>query len=78
VRIPFETERQALIAKQTIEPDPELRSQDLQKTLNVDGTQLVASFAASTDRNLRVAVNAFMDNINLVAECLDELDIDKL
>lgn len=78
VRIPFENDKQAHVARETLNPDPELRAQELRKTLTVEDSQLVARFEASTDRNLRVAVNSFMDNVNLVVECIDELSPEKL
>jgi hypothetical protein len=59
---------------QTLAPDPELRPEQLSRALRVDKSVLMASFAAVSDRVLRVAVNSFMDNMNLVVECLDQLD----
>lgn len=72
--VPFETSRLANIALKSLDPDPELKPDQLNKVLSVQGNDLCATFSAVTDRTLRVGVNSFFDNLNLVVECMDQLD----
>ncbi|ODQ65455.1 transcription factor Pcc1 [Nadsonia fulvescens var. elongata DSM 6958] len=76
--IPFETSHHADIALQTLSPDPELKPDQLARAITISESspsELVVEFLAVSDRVLRVGVNSMMDNLGLVAECLDELDI---
>jgi EKC/KEOPS complex subunit PCC1/LAGE3 len=75
INVPFEDERQAEVAYKSLNPDPELRPDQLARDLNRNGNMLEVKFKAVSDRTLRVGVNSFMDNLNVVVECLDELDV---
>ncbi|KAI2466634.1 Pcc1-domain-containing protein [Annulohypoxylon bovei var. microspora] len=89
IEVPFPTSRLASIALKTLQVDKEL-SPLVQRTFSigssnegtangdVEGTILRTEYKATTNRMLRVAVNSFMDSLNLVLEVMQELDTDVL
>lgn len=74
IKVPFENDRQANVAYQSLNPDPELKPDQLTRKIVQNDNTLEITFQAVSDRNLRVGVNSFMDNLNVVVECLDQLD----
>lgn len=72
--IPFETPRQAEIARQTLLPDPILRAEELQVTYTASEAVLNCKFAGVSDRVIRVAISNLIDNIKTIIECMDEFD----
>jgi EKC/KEOPS complex subunit PCC1/LAGE3 len=57
----------------TVEPSGVASSDE-----QAEGTVLRTVYRATTNRMLRVAVNSFMDGLNLVLEVMEELDEDVL
>ncbi|KAI5861790.1 Pcc1-domain-containing protein [Durotheca rogersii] len=90
LEVPFPTPRLASVALQALQVDKELsplvtRSFSIASTAHegaVDGDAagniLRTEYKATTNRMLRVAVNSFMDSLNLVIEVMQELDTDVL
>ncbi|KAH9902171.1 transcription factor Pcc1-domain-containing protein [Xylariomycetidae sp. FL2044] len=87
--IPFPTSRLASVALRALQVDKELsplvmRSFSIESTSEDDaepmerGNILRTEYRATTNRMLRVAVNSFMDSLNLVMEVMQELDEDVL
>lgn len=74
LRIPFETEKQSLIACNTLNPDPILKSQELDVEFETDSTVLICKFSGVSDRVIRVAISNVIDNIKTIIECIDEFD----
>ncbi|KAF5391686.1 hypothetical protein D9757_002395 [Collybiopsis confluens] len=72
LKIPFTSETHALIAKQTIEVDPELQPHTVKRTIQVEGNVLVAEFSTLTVRLARLAANAFLENVDLVVRTLEQ------
>ncbi|KAK9452284.1 CTAG/Pcc1 family [Limtongia smithiae] len=80
--IPFPSCREAEIAYKAISPDPELKPDQFTQQLRHGPAageggrsgELVAEFAAASDRVLRVGVNGFMASLGVVVGCLAELD----
>ncbi|KAI2640735.1 Pcc1-domain-containing protein [Hypomontagnella submonticulosa] len=89
VEVPFPTPRLASIALKALQVDKEL-SPLVKRTFSieppdgsatngeVEGNILRTEYKATTNRMLRVAVNSFMDSLNLVLEVMQELDTDVL
>ncbi|KAI2618518.1 Pcc1-domain-containing protein [Hypoxylon sp. NC1633] len=87
LEVPFPTPRLALIALKALQVDKEL-SPLVKRTFSIDpptgeeganeGHILRTEYQATTNRMLRVAVNSFMDSLNLVLEVMQELDTDVL
>ena len=87
--MPFPTPRLASIALKSLQVDKEL-SPLVKRTFSIgplnesaaDGVEgeniLRTEYKATTNRMLRVAVNSFMDSLNLVLEVMQELDTDVL
>ncbi|PHH64547.1 hypothetical protein CDD81_4326 [Ophiocordyceps australis] len=77
--IPFLTPRIATIALETLEADPE-RSPLVRRQLCLDTSPdisfLQVNYQATTNRMLRVAVNSFMDNLQLFIQVIQQLDVD--
>ncbi|KAK8114438.1 uncharacterized protein PG998_001072 [Apiospora kogelbergensis] len=93
IQVPFPTARLASVALQSLQVDKELSplvrriftitpsgsdagaganaTPDQHKTLQVE-------YRATTNRMLRVAVNSFMESLNLVIEVMEHLDADVL
>ncbi|KAK0485257.1 transcription factor Pcc1-domain-containing protein [Armillaria novae-zelandiae] len=80
VQIPFVSPKHAVIAKQTIEVDPELQPQAVKRTLSVEGNILTAKFETLTVRLARLTVNGFLENVDLVVRTLEQFgeDAEKL
>ncbi|KAI1482676.1 Pcc1-domain-containing protein [Daldinia eschscholtzii] len=93
IEVPFPTSRLASIALKALQVDKELSplvkrtfsiDQSNEDTSNGDGNGnigeniLRTEYKATTNRMLRVAVNSFMDSLNLVIEVMQELDTDVL
>ncbi|CAK7895493.1 EKC/KEOPS complex subunit Pcc1p [[Candida] anglica] len=74
LRIPFETEKQAIIARETLSPDPILKGTEMSVSYSADKSVLVCQFAGVSDRVIRVAVSNVIDNIKTIIECMDEFD----
>ncbi|KAF9073458.1 CTAG/Pcc1 family [Rhodocollybia butyracea] len=72
LKIPFASEKHALIAKQTIQVDPELQPHAVKRTIEVRGNFLVATFSTLTVRLARLASNSFLENVDLVVRTLEQ------
>ncbi|OTB07555.1 hypothetical protein M426DRAFT_19893 [Hypoxylon sp. CI-4A] len=90
IEVPFPTPRLASIALKALQVDKEL-SPLVKRTFSLgasneggaangdaEGNVLRTVYKATTNRMLRVAVNSFMDSLNLVLEVVQELDTDVL
>ncbi|KAK6842175.1 hypothetical protein PG990_005837 [Apiospora arundinis] len=89
VHVPFPTARLASVALQSLQVDKELSplvrrtfttsppATDANATGDQDKT-LHVEYRATTNRMLRVAVNSFMESLNLVIEVMEHLDADVL
>ncbi|CAK7239889.1 MAG: hypothetical protein STHCBS139747_001324 [Sporothrix thermara] len=89
IDIPFPTARLATVALQVLSVDKEL-SPSVRRSFEVhvapdapagdsaDKTVLRTTYEASTNRMLRVSVNAFFDSVSLVAEVMEGMDEDVL
>ncbi|KAI1103341.1 Pcc1-domain-containing protein [Jackrogersella minutella] len=86
IEVPFPTSRLASIALKSLQVDKEL-SPLVKRTFSIvpsnqdavndaEGNTLKIEYKATTNRMLRVAVNSFMDSLNLVIEVMQELDTD--
>ncbi|EPE08279.1 transcription factor pcc1 [Ophiostoma piceae UAMH 11346] len=85
--IPFPTARLATVALQALSVDKEI-SPSVRKSFAVraaedagadtDKTVLRTTYEATTNRMLRVSVNAFLDSVGLVVEVMEGLDVDVL
>ncbi|EFX04097.1 hypothetical protein CMQ_1025 [Grosmannia clavigera kw1407] len=93
IDVPFPTARLASIALQALSVDKELSpsvrrsfsvraaddSVDAEDAGNDDlKTVLRTAYEATTNRMLRVSVNAFLDHVGLVVEVMEGLDVDVL
>ncbi|KAL2134517.1 hypothetical protein VTI74DRAFT_11628 [Chaetomium olivicolor] len=82
LHVPFPDARLASVALQVLKVDKELSSlvkRDLSTVApdgSSDATLLRIEYKATTNRMLRVAVNSFLESINLVLEVQGELDVD--
>ncbi|KAK0204834.1 transcription factor Pcc1-domain-containing protein [Desarmillaria ectypa] len=76
VQIPFISHKHAVIAKQTIEVDPELQPQAVKRILSVEGSILTANFETLTVRLARLTVNGFLENVDLVVRTLEQFGED--
>lgn len=85
LEIPFPTDRLASIAHKSIAVDKEL-SPLVRRTFTISNRSssespseaaiLRVHYEATTNRMLRVAVNSFLDSLNLVVEVMEQLDGD--
>ncbi|KAH6689091.1 transcription factor Pcc1-domain-containing protein [Plectosphaerella plurivora] len=83
LEIPFPNKRLADIAQKAIGVDKELsplvkRTLSLEDSPDSDATYLNIHYEATTNRMLRVAVNSFLDSLNLTVEVMEQLDVDVL
>ena len=73
LRIPFPTPLLASQALQILSPDKELKEELVTRTLSVEGKELCAQFDCVSARMARVAVNGFLENVDLVISSMAEL-----
>jgi EKC/KEOPS complex subunit PCC1/LAGE3 len=74
--IPFPSEREALIAYNSLRVDKEPgRGGSLTRQLDLSGSQLCVRWHASEARLLRVSVNGFLDHLALVTQTIAEFDV---
>lgn len=74
LRIPFETTKQAEIARNAIAVDPVLKKNEISVTFECDGHELLCTFAGVSDRVIRVSISNCIDNIKTIIETMDEFD----
>lgn len=72
--VPFETLRQAEIACKSLLPDPILKASELNIVFSTNGSHLICSFEAMTDRVLRVALSNTLDNLKTIVETMENFD----
>lgn len=72
INIPFENEKQALIACNSLKPDLILKSNELSVSCNDSGKDLICEFRGVSDRVIRVAISSVIDNLKTIIECMDE------
>lgn len=72
LQIPFASSKHATIAMESIQVDPELQPQAVLRTLAVEDDVLVANFKTLTIRLARLAVNSFLENVDLVVRTLEQ------
>ena len=73
LRIPFPTPLLASQALQILSPDKELKEELVTRRLSVEGKELCAQFDCVSARMARVAVNSFLENVDLVISSMAEL-----
>jgi EKC/KEOPS complex subunit PCC1/LAGE3 len=77
ITIPFPTDILASHARDALSVDAELSSL-VRRGFSVSANNLVVSYAATTHRMLRVAVNGFFESLHLVVAVMEECDVDVL
>ena len=77
LKIPFQTQDQAKIAWNSLRVDPEPKRSGVEKTLKVEGQDLIVDFKCEEARTLRVSVNSFYDLLYLVVQTMDQFPLDQ-
>ena len=75
LEIPFDTERAAEIAYNSLRVDPEPKRSGSRKELTLSGKTLCAQFNCAEARTLRVSVGSFLDLLTLVIDTIDQFDV---
>lgn len=73
VKVPFPSSSLADIAKQALEPDSEVKPTEVQKTFRVLDDDLYIDFTCISVRMARVALQSFLDNLEVVVRTMHEL-----
>lgn len=73
VRIPFPSGALAEIALRSLQPDGEVKPDQVSRMLSLDDCNLVVDFESSSVRNARVSLQAFFDNVEVIIRAMDEL-----
>jgi len=68
--VPFQTDREAEIAFNSLRVDAEPARSKVIKTLSVNGNCLDVTFTGEEARNLRVSINGFFTHLILVSETM--------
>ncbi|GAA6040351.1 hypothetical protein JCM8097_007570 [Rhodosporidiobolus ruineniae] len=68
--IPFPSSDSATLVKRVIDVDRVLKPSELDRTLTVTGTDLVADFRARTITQARVALDHFLSDVQLVVQTM--------
>ena len=77
LKIPFQTQDQAKIAWNSLRVDPEPKRSGVEKTLKVEGQELIVDFKCEEARTLRVSVNSFYDLLYLVVQTMDQFPLEQ-
>ena len=77
LKIPFQTQDQATIAWNSLRVDPEPKRSGVEKTLKVEGQDLIVDFKCEEARTLRVSVNSFYDLLYLVVQTMDRFPLEQ-
>ncbi|XP_018329404.1 uncharacterized protein LOC108739831 isoform X2 [Agrilus planipennis] len=72
IKVPFPTKRVAQIVYDVLRVDKEPRRSQVNKELSVKDRILIGNFSGRLAKQLRVAVNNFFDNINLILSTIDQ------
>lgn len=72
--IPLDTAQHADVLRQSLEPDPELKPEQISKRFEVTENILKVHFEATNNRILRVAVNSLLDSVGELLECVEDLE----
>ncbi len=70
-RVPYTTAEHAIIIKNALSVDPELRPEFVSREITVKGSTVILSFEAVDARTLRAAVGTFCDLLRLASETLE-------
>ncbi|CAR65216.1 chromatin DNA-binding EKC/KEOPS complex subunit PCC1 [Kluyveromyces lactis] len=73
LEIPFESIKQADVARKVLLPDPIMKPEDFQVTYSTQDTKLICDFESVDERILRVGVNSVIESIKTIVETIDEL-----
>ena len=76
LKIPFQNQDQATIAWNSLRVDPEPKRSGVEKTLKVEGHDLIVDFKCEEVRTLRVSVNSFYDLLYLVVQTMDKFPLE--
>lgn len=72
LQVPFNTQREAEIALGTLSVDPEPKRGGCKKTMTVNDRTLHVHIEAQEAKCLRVGMNSFFDNLNLVVKTIEK------
>ncbi|CAG8533045.1 2166_t:CDS:2 [Gigaspora rosea] len=72
--IPFPTQRLATIAQSVLNVDKELKSDQVNRVISTDDTNLVVQFNCSSVKMLRVSVNSLLEMLIMVTKTIDAFD----
>lgn len=73
VKVPFPSSRLAHIAKQSLEPDSEVKPSEVSKIFEVNEQELSITFTCASIRMARVSLQSFFDNLEVVVRAMYEL-----
>ncbi|KAJ3395863.1 hypothetical protein HDU92_004709 [Lobulomyces angularis] len=74
LKIPFPTERLAVIANKVLAVDKELKPNESKRNQKVEDNNLIVIFEAISIRVLRVTSQSFLDFVILILGTIDEFD----
>jgi len=74
VSVPFPSTREAEIVLKTLQVDPEPKRSQLVRTMRVEGSDLLVTFACSEPATLRVSVGSFFDLLTLAVKTIQRFD----
>jgi len=74
VVLPFESERLCTIVYNSLRIDIEPRPHEISRELSINGNVLQCDWRSTVDRTLRVAVNSFFENVDLILKTVESFD----
>lgn len=74
ITVPFERDEHALIAKNSLSPDPILKLDEIQVNYSTKQSDLVCKFNGISNRVIRVAISNVLDNVKTIIETIEEFD----
>lgn len=72
LKVPFASEREAVIAYNSLSVDTEPRRSGTERQMFQTGNLLIVKWEASEARVMRVSVNGFLDHLALVTQTMEE------
>jgi len=74
IALPFDSERICHIVHNSLRIDTEPRQHEITRELLPNGNVLQCHWKSTSDKTLRVALNAFFENVDLILKTVENFD----
>lgn len=72
LRIPFESPEHAIIARNSLSPDPILKPEEISNNFSTNECDLIVALSGISNRVIRVAISNIIDHLKTIVETIEE------